>query len=106
MWANDPSIGPNVMIIRLAFRTWESSTDAAFEPAKGSYIIDDNGKKLDLVSDDGDYGWLGLSHTCKGDEVCQIDLEFPPIDHPPKYLLLHHPQFATLRFDFEYDPKP
>jgi hypothetical protein len=109
MWGANATVTDTAIIIHLKVGTWKGWDASALEPADGAYITETDGHRDEMIEDHQPslFSFLDSGHIyeLKADEVYPFDVTFQPLRSQCEYVILHHPQFESIKLTLDWDGK-
>ena len=105
MWVEGISLTQDQTVVHVAVRNGTDDRQASLEPGSGSYIVDDQGRSYDFISESR-YGEEPFTNNgeIRPGVVERFELVFPIIQNADS-MILNHPQFSPITV-FKRKPKP
>lgn len=96
MWVESIDADQSKTVIHAAVQRWSGDGNVNLAPASGAYIVDDNGRSYNLVSENRDgVAPFTFDGQVRPETIERFELEFPPL-RSTQSIRLMHPQFLPL----------
>lgn len=104
IWAEGARSNAKEIIIDLACKTWSDNESMTLRNASGTYLLDQNGRKYELIDDLGEYSFFKGERQIVGGEIYRWTLAFEGLAPGVTSIILRHPQFNDLKITVGLTP--